>query len=126
MHSVLVRGEVPPSDLAGLFVAVGAEGQGAVGYAYGNVRIVLYVGRKFFFRSNDYLGLVILASTDGASQRIDISYAGGGSGLLGVQWGAGDSLETSLFDALLNVLRARSLAYGDPGSPGPGGGNPLP
>jgi len=111
MRSVFVRGEVSPGDLSNLFASVGAEGQASTSYAFGEVRVVLLVGRKFAFRSNDYLGLVILAATNGQNQRIDVSYAGAGSGLLGVQLGAGESLETNLFNAVLQLLQARSLSY---------------
>jgi hypothetical protein len=113
MRSLLVQGELSPSDLTGAFDSIGAERQGTSAYTLGNVRVLQLVGRKFFFRSNDYLGLVLLAATDGVSQRIDIGYAGGGSGLLGIQWGAGDKLEGSLFDALTQALQARSLPYQD-------------
>ncbi|MCI4352615.1 MAG: hypothetical protein L3K14_04425 [Thermoplasmata archaeon] len=111
MRSLLVQGEVEAADLAELLPSVGAEVQSAAAYAFGTTRIVLYVGRKFYFRSSDYLGILLLAASDGASQRIDISYAGGGSGLMGVQWGAGTDLEASIFDAVVAVLTGKSLSY---------------
>jgi hypothetical protein len=113
MRSVLVNGEIAPSDLGSLFGSVGAESQGAVAFAFGETRIALYVGRKFYFRSNDYLGLVILAATNGVTTRIDLSYAGGGSGLLGIQLGAGDDLEAKLYEALVGLLQSRSLGFSD-------------
>ncbi|HTT72745.1 MAG TPA: hypothetical protein VMG99_01145 [Thermoplasmata archaeon] len=118
MRSVLVNGEVGGDDLGGLFSAVGADAQGAVAYAFGPVRVVVLVGRKFFFRSNDYLGLVIVATTDGREQRIDISYAGGGSGLLGVQWGAGSDLESQLYTEVVGLVQRRSLSCSDAPAPG--------
>ena len=105
MRSVLVHGELAASDLASLFGAIGADQQAAAAYAFGPARIDLFVGRKFYLRSNDYLGLVMVAATDGVSERIDVSYAGAGSGFLGIQWGAGVDLENDLFGALQAVLR---------------------
>jgi hypothetical protein len=111
MRSILVQGEIEAADLSGILPSIDATVQGTGAYAFGNTRVVLYVGRKFYFRSNDYLGVVLLAATDGATQRIDVSYAGGGAGLMGVQWGAGSDLETSLFDALVALLTSKSLHY---------------
>jgi hypothetical protein len=111
MRSLLVQGEIAGADLSGVLSSNDATVQGAAAYAFGSTRVVLYVGRKFYFRSNDYLGVVLLATTDGASQRIDVSYAGGGAGLMGVQWGAGSDLETSLFDALVALVTSKSLQY---------------
>jgi hypothetical protein len=120
MRSLLVKGEVAGGDLAAALSTIGADVQSSAAYAFGNTRIFLAVGRKFFFRSNDYLGVVILGASDGATQRIDLSYAGGGSGLMGVQWGAGTDLENNLFDAMVAVLNEKSLSYSDI-SPAEGG-----
>jgi len=113
MRSLLVQGELGAVDLAGVLPAIGITVQNSVGYSIGNTRVVLYVGRKFYFRSNDYLGIVVLTATTENSQRIDLNYAGGGSGMMGVQWGAGRDLETTLFDAIVAALVARSLAYSE-------------
>jgi hypothetical protein len=126
LRSVLVQGELSPADLDGLLATVGATRQAAAAYALGASRVTILVGSKFYFRSNDYLGVVIAAVANGTSQRIDVSYAGGGSGLLGIQLGAGDSLEEALFTALVGVLQSRSLRFGDPESAGAGPSAPLP
>jgi|GEM_PF-4590666 len=127
MRAILVRGELGGADLSGLFATVGAEVQSATSYAFGSTRVVLIVGRKFFLRTNDRLGLVVVAASDGAVQRIDLSYAGGGSGLIGnFLYGAGDSLEAQLLDALVQLLSSRSLSYGEVPPPGPEAGRPLP
>jgi hypothetical protein len=110
MRSVLVRGEVLPEELAGLFEGAGVEPQGRAAYAFGATRVAIFVGRKHFFRTNSYLGLVLVASTDGTTQRIDISQAGGGSGLVGMEWGAGDDLEASVYNALAAAVRTKGLA----------------
>jgi hypothetical protein len=117
VRSLLVQGELPPEELAGLLPAVGADVQTSVGYAFGTVRVFLYVGRKFTFRSSDYLGLTLLAASDGKTQRIDVSYAGGGAGLMGIEWGAGRSLETSLVDAVVAALGEKSLQYSEVPAP---------
>lgn len=116
MRSVFVHGELSADDLGGLLGSAGASGQFSASYAFGDVRVVIYVGRKFMFRSNDYLGVLVVATSNGTSQRIDLSYAGGGSGMLGVQWGAGDSIELDLYDALLSLIQSRSLTYQEAGS----------
>jgi len=113
MRSLLIQGEVDAAGLAGLLPSVGATVQTAVSYAFGNTRIALYVGRKFTFRSNDYLGILLLAASDGTSQRIDVSYAGGGAGFLGAVWGAGRDLEDNLIGVLADVLASRSLQYSE-------------
>jgi hypothetical protein len=117
MRSLLAHGELSASDLTGLLSSIGAEPQSAAAYAFGNTRILLCVGRKFYFRSNDYLGILFLAATDGTTQRIDISYAGGGSGLLGFQWGAGVDLEGTLFNAVAALLNSRSIQFEDVTAP---------
>ena len=125
MRSILVEGELSNVELAAVLQGAGVEQQTAAAYAFGTTRVALLVGRKFFFRSNDYLGLVVAAATDGRVQRIDISYAGGGSGLLGVQWGAGTDHETKVYLSLMERLRTRSLRCTDAPSVG-GGDAPLP
>ena len=125
MRSVLIEGELGDAELAAVLQGADVQEQSATAYAFGTTRVALLVGRKFFFRSNDYLGLVIVAATDGRVQRIDISYAGGGAGLLGVQWGAGTDLETQVYQSLMERLRARTLRCSDISSAGPPAG-PLP
>ncbi len=117
MRSVFVHGEVSSDDLQSVLSSVGADRQGVAAYAFGDVRVVLLVGQKFFFRTNDHLGLVILAATNGTSQRIDISVAGRGTGAFGTLWGAGDDFEGDTYNALVQILSARSLPYQDAGAP---------
>lgn len=131
MRSVLVHGELSGEELGQLLAAVRAQPQSSAAYAFGTTRVLLYTAKKFFFRTNDYLGLVILSTTDGVDQRIDLGWVGGGSGLMGLQMGAGDDIEDELFDALMRLIASKGLRYGDPGSPaGPGGtsspDSPLP
>jgi len=109
MQSVLLRGELSPADLGEVVEAAGAEIQDSAAYAFGSTRIYLTVGRKHFFRTNSYLGVVLLAATDGATQRIDIAHAGGGSGLMGIEWGSGDDLEGEIAAALGKLIRDRGL-----------------
>ena len=86
------------------------ELQGAAAYAFGGTRISLFLGRKHFFRMNSYLGVSLVAATDGATQRIDIGQAGGGSGLIGMEWGAGDDLEASIYNSLAALLQQKGLS----------------
>jgi hypothetical protein len=109
MRSVLVHGEIPPEELQGLFASGGLEPQSQAAYAFGGVRVAIFVGRKHFFRTNSYLGLVLVASADGTTQRIDICQAGGGSGLIGMEWGAGDDLEAAVYNALAAAIETKGL-----------------
>ena len=93
---MLVQGAVTPETVIALWGSAGAEVQAATRYAFGGTAVMIVVGRKFYFRSNDYLGVVCVTTTSGGTQRIDVSYAGGGSGMLGVQWGAGNDLEAAI------------------------------
>lgn len=113
MRSMLVQGSLSGGELAESAREAGVEVQAAAAYELGTTRVEFLIGKRFYFRSNDYLGLVVVAATDGAVQRIDVGYAGGGSGLLGVQWGAGNDLESTVYAALLERLRARSLPASD-------------
>jgi hypothetical protein len=113
MRSVLIRGEIPASDLGGLMGGAGADLQASTAYAFGSTRVAIFVGKKFFFRSNDYLGVLVVSASDGSTQRVDLSYAGGGSGLLGVQLGAGTSIENSLFESLTGLAQSRNLTFQD-------------
>lgn len=117
MRSVMVRGEISDTEVTNLLVAAGAESQGAASYTMGTVRVRILVGKKFYFRTNDYIGAVVVTTTDGVTQRIDLSYAGAGSGFLGSQMGAGSDLENAMYDALIGAVRSRSLLYEDAGTP---------
>ncbi len=110
MLSIVVRGELPPEDLGAIFEGVGVETQGRAAYAFGATRVQVFLGRKHFFRTNSYLGVAMVASSDGTTQRIDIGQAGGGSGLLGAEWGAGNELEASVYNALSSALEERGLS----------------
>ena len=46
----------------------------------------------------------------GLSARFDIGQAGGGSGLLGNEWRAGDDLEATVYNALAALLNARGMS----------------
>ena len=110
MRSVVVRGELPPEDLRSVVENAGVEIQGGAAYAFGPTRIVFFLGRKHFFRTNSYLGLSLVAATDGTTQRIDIGQAGGGVGLMGLEWGAGDDIEAAVYNALVQLLNERGLS----------------
>ena len=109
MHSILVHGEVSTEELRAVVERAGIELQGAASYAFGGTRISLFLGRKHFFRTNSYLGVSLVAATDGTTQRIDIGQAGGGSGLIGMEWGAGDDLEASIYNSLASLLHEKGL-----------------
>ena len=113
MRSILVQGEVSPAELDGVLGSVGVQRQAITTYSLGPTRVAIVLGCKYYFRSNDYLGVALVAVSDGTAQRIDVSYAGGGAGLLGFQLGAGNDLEAHLTEALSDLLRARSLRFGD-------------
>ena len=110
MRSVLVHGEVSPEELSQLIQSAGVESQAAAAYAFGTTRITILLGRKHFFRTNSYLGLSVVAATDGTTQRIDIGQAGGGSGLIGMEWGAGDDLEAAIYNSLASLLKERGIS----------------
>ncbi len=107
MRTLVLRGEVVPDELVGVLADVGVETQGSAAYAFGHTRILLILGRKHFLRANSYLGLALLASTDGTTQRIDVGHAGAGSGVLGIDWGAGEDLETSVYNLLLELVQQK-------------------
>ncbi len=109
MRSLLIHGEIGPNELGDSLPAAGAKVQTAVAYAFGTTRVCLFVGRKFTFRSNDYLGIIVLAATDGTTQRIDVTYSGGGSGLIGMVWGAGQDIENEVGNAILSMAQQRGL-----------------
>ena len=110
MRTILVQGELPPSDLAEVLPQAGVEVQSTAAYAFGSCRIAVFVGRKHYFRSNSYLGVVLVAATDGTTQRLDVGQAGAGAGLMGIEWGAGDDLEASVYNELVSAIQARGLS----------------
>jgi hypothetical protein len=110
MRSILVHGEVSAEELGGVVEGAGVEIQGSTAYAFGGTRICLFLARKHFFRTNSYLGVSLVAATDGITQRIDIGQAGGGSGLIGMEWGAGDDLEASIYNSLAALLQEKGLS----------------
>jgi hypothetical protein len=124
MRSILVKGDVPDELVANAVRATTGEIQQQVRYLFGTTRITLFVAQKYFFRTNDRLGLIVLAVSNGSSERIDMTYSGGGSGLLNVQWGAGDELEESFHAALVQALRSAGFRS-EPSSPD-GGTAPPP
>lgn len=130
MRSFVCSGDAPDNLLGQVFAGQVDEVQQQLHYLIGSTRVLLLIGRKFYFRSSDYLGVVVLAVANGAVERIDISYAGGGSGMLGLQWGAGDRLETDVANAIAEALRNAGVRFqegtGTAQGPGAGGSTPLP
>lgn len=106
---MLVQGELSPEDLALGFERVGLARESSTAYALGAVHVTILFGRRFFLRSNTYVGGALVAVSDGANQRIDLSEVAGGSGMFNLDGGAGRSLEDALSKAPLDVLKARRL-----------------
>ncbi len=114
MRSVFVHGELGPADIQSLLASVDAQPSAQTAYQFGPVRVTLVVGRKYFFRTDDHLGLVILATSNGTAQRIDISAAGGGkAGLLTGISSASDKIETDAYAALTQLLADKGLSSQD-------------
>jgi hypothetical protein len=109
MRSLLIQGEIEAAELGEVLPGAGAKVQTSLAYAFGATHVALFVGRKFTFRSNDYLGIVLMTASDGTTQRVDVSYAGGGSGILGAVWGAGRDIEDAVGDAIRSIAQRRGL-----------------
>lgn len=112
MRTLLVRGELPLEQVHLALQRCGVDLTGSCAYAFGSVRIAMYVGRKYYYRVGDFVGLAVLVSTDGSTQRLDIAGAGGARGLLAIELGAGDALEGEVHGALAGALHALGLPAG--------------
>jgi hypothetical protein len=130
VRTILCASDAPDELIGRAFATVVDEVQREVRYQVGPSRVALFVGSKFFFRTNDRIAGILLAVSNGATERIDLIYGGGGSGLLGAQWGAGDDLEGQLTEAIAGALRGAGLRFeespGTPEGPSPPGSSPLP
>ena len=109
MISLVVHGELPPQVLAEIFPQAGVELQSSAAYAFGTTRVTVLLGAKHFFRTDSWMGVALVAATDGTTQRFDIGHAGAGQGLIGAEWGAGNDLEASVYNALSQALQAHGL-----------------
>lgn len=69
----------------------------------GQCRIDIVAGSKYFFRTNDVIGLFLTLFYDGVNTKVDGGRIGGGSGLLRIRWGAGNRLEEELTKGLNNI-----------------------
>lgn len=87
MRSVLVRGAATGADLGGVFRSVAGDVQRTASYSLGKIRIALFVGQKYMLRTNDRVGVIMLSAANGSGQRIDLSSAGGATGITGISWG---------------------------------------
>lgn len=110
MRSVFVHGELADEDIQSLFASVGTETRSQASYAFGPVRVILITGSKYFFRTSDHVGLVVLACSNGSAQRIDISAVGGGTAgiFTGVE-SASESLESETYDAVARIIASKGL-----------------
>lgn len=79
MPSIPAQGEPPPSEFGSLTSATEAQIVGMAEHASGNVPVASSIGRNDFLRSNDSMGVVSLASTNGGNLTFDASYVGAGS-----------------------------------------------
>lgn len=73
MPSILIQGELGPSDFVGLVEQIGLKPQVSRSYVFGNAREVLCVGWKLVFRTSAYPGVVLHSVSDGITQRIDVT-----------------------------------------------------
>jgi hypothetical protein len=113
MRLVVIQGDLAAADIGGLINAVGAEIQASAAYEFGATRVSIFVGTKYFFRTNDYLGVLVVSTSDGTTQRVDMCYSGGSSGLLGIQLGASTTIEASLFEGPVGLAQSRHLSFRD-------------
>jgi uncharacterized protein DUF6054 len=109
MQSIVIQGELSAQDLQSALDASGVEREAAAAYAFGEVRVIVLVGQKYFMRTNTRVGVAVVAATDGKTQRIDIAQAGGAQGLFGVEWGAGDSIEAGVYNEIGALAQQRGL-----------------
>lgn len=109
MRSVLVHGSAAAEELGSVLEAAGVETRSTGAYAFGPLNVLFFVGRKVVFGARSSEGIVLIAASDGRTQRIDIAYAGGEIGLFGPESGPGEDLEVEVYTKLITRLSQRGL-----------------
>lgn len=112
MLSLVLNGELTGGDLQDALAAAGAQAQATGAYAFGEVRVAIVIGQMYFMRTNTHVGVAVVAATDGKTQRIDVAQAGGGQGLFGIEWGAGETIETKVYNAVGSLAQQRGISTG--------------
>jgi len=72
----------------------------------GNVEMVAIAGSKYYLRTNDTIGFILVSFYDGYSQKIDFGRVGGGSGLLNIRLGAGDKDEERILEEIKKAAQS--------------------
>jgi hypothetical protein len=112
-QSFVVQGSLSEDELESVLRRAGTEVQGRNSFVFGDCQVALFVAQKYFFRTSDFVGATLVAISRAGSQRIELASAGGGSGVLGVQLGAGEKLEDTLRQSLIDALKQKGFAFTD-------------
>ena len=62
---------------------------------------------KYYYRAENMLTLTAVVYPEGANTHVHLVSGGGGSGIFGIDWGASDSFETSIEEALDRYIISR-------------------
>lgn len=100
MRTLAIGGELSRQDLQTTFDRAGLIAQIRTAYKLGDVEVAILIAQKYFLRTNTLVGVVVVAVSNGGVQRIDIVHAGGGEGIVGVEFGAGANLELRIYNEL--------------------------
>lgn len=105
MISLSFPGKIDSSQVYDLFTEVIGEVEYSNTYTAEVVRMDIFSGSKFFFRTSDRIGFFLTLFYDGTYTKVDGGRVGGGSGLFNIRMGAGDQLESKLTEGLENIAR---------------------
>lgn len=76
-----------------------------------NGSLLIVSGSKYMFRTNDYVGFLVISQYDGSEQFIRAIMVGGGKGIMNLKWGAGSSLEKKFIEKIEEVAGKMSMDF---------------
>ncbi len=100
MITLTFPGKIDSGEVIDLFTRVVGNVEYSSTHTSGQCRIDIVAGSKYFFRTNDVIGLFLTLFYDGVNTKVDGGRIGGGSGLLRIRFGAGNKLEEELTNGL--------------------------
>jgi len=68
--------------------------------------MVAIAGSKYYLRTDDTIGFILVSFYDGYLQKIDFGCVGGGSGLFNIRPGAGDKDEGRILEEIKRAAQS--------------------
>lgn len=109
MKSVTVRGKLDSDEITKLFTSLMDQEAHKIQRSGDGSDLTILTGSRYFLRTRDNVGFCMVRYYDGISTSIDFGRVGGGSGILGIRFGAGDKLEEDLMEKIRIMVESQGM-----------------